>query len=254
MFAELWQYVWLRPKLPYVKAMGFAKESIAMQSRAKRCAQQWQSHYQHCQRAITDFVQQQSSHQHIMVMGAGSTQDIPLEYLSQTYQKVTLVDLVFLPAARKRCRAWENIELLEYDVTQSLHGIWLGSNEVKPPNQSMISADIDAVISLNLVTQLPLLPLKWLRAHYSLSDAESEVLAQSLIQNHLNFLRRCRSALLIADVLGQSLEDGKVVDEYDPWWGIDVPHSPSQWTWEIIPDGEVRRHYQQRHRVMALSL
>ena len=255
MLLEAWQYLRYKSNLPYVKKMGYLTEAIAMQQRAKRCRLQWGAHYQHCQRVIKTFCEQQDSHRTLLVLGAGSTQDLPLEYLSRRYQNIHLVDVVFLNSVRHRVEFLNNVHLVEHDVSESLSNVFQQKPKILPPVYFLNDAEVDAVISVNIVTQLPLLPLKWLQKQTSqLDDEQALAFAQNLIQLHLEYLKKFPKALLIADQEGIGYQDDKEIERFDPWWDLPPVAVDEDWFWELIPDGEVKRGFRQVHRVGVTEL
>lgn len=255
MIWEAWQYMTTPVALPYVKPMGFLTEGIATSARAKRCRNDWLSHYQACQNSILQALEACSQTRHCLVFGAGSLQDIPLDTLSERFEHITLVDLVFLPAARRKVRIYDNIELLEHDVTESLEAVFKGQQDIAAPSYGLDRPQIDLVISLNLLTQLPLLPVKWLQSRYQYSDRQADELGQQLMESHLQYLQKLKQqngavVCLIADRWVQRLDcEGQLIKEFDPWWEVPKPEAQHEWDWQVMPIGEVSRHYRQLHRV-----
>jgi putative NADH-flavin reductase len=85
MIKELWQYVATSTELPVAKQMGFLKEAIAIDARAKRCHRQWDAHYLKCKETIVAATQRAVQKRTVLVFGAGSLNDIPLSYLSSQF-------------------------------------------------------------------------------------------------------------------------------------------------------------------------
>ena len=255
MLLEAWQYFRTKPRLPFAKSMGYVTEAIAMQQRAKRCQTEWQSHYQHCQNAILNFTETLNSKTTLVIIGAGSTQDIPLKQLSEQFEKVLLVDIVFLQHARNAIKPFNNIELLELDITNSVLNAFEGNLSLNLSDAFTKNSKMSAVISLNLITQLPLLPLKWLQNQKVLTSEEQALIyAQTMIKHHLKYLQTFPNALLIADKCGRSYQNNRCVDEHDPWWDLLPPEFAEEWQWKLIPEGEVEKGYSQIHTVGVVTL
>ena len=231
--------------------MGYLKESIAMASRSKRCVQQWGSHFEHCQQAIQSAIELCESHHTALIFGAGSLQDIPLEHLSQCFENVILVDLLFLQSARQRVKKFSNIQLIEADITESLFAIYKGQIATTSPKRWQDCSDISFVVSLNLITQLPLLPCKWLMNHYQIDEKTVNQLSKQVIQQHLDYLKGFLGVkCLIADRWDTEFDRfGNKIDEFDPWWEITQPETVNEWDWELVPAGEGRARLGQKNRV-----
>lgn len=254
MIWELWQYLNTSSALPYVKPIGFLKESVATAARAKRCHNAWQPHYEACRSTILECLTHCSKKRTAVVFGAGTLADIPLKTLSWHFQNVVLVDVVFLPAARKLARAYPNVSLMEHDVTESLASFYHCHPKIGAPQKWLDNAQIDLVVSLNLATQLPLLPVKWLREQCQLRDDEADQIGQQLMAEHVNYLKNFyRSGVhvcLIADRWVKRLNRvGEELEGFDPWWEVEKPKSDKQWEWQLMPLGEGSRHYSQVHEV-----
>ncbi|CAN8142271.1 conserved hypothetical protein [uncultured Thiomicrorhabdus sp.] len=258
----LWEYwqVWRTPvSLPYVKPMGFLHESIAMRARAKRCQTAWHEHYQHCQHSILQAIQlaeeqNKTQQKTALILGAGHLHDIPLEYFSQKFQQVVLVDLLFSQEARRQLKRFANIELVELDVTENLQTIYQGelesAQQLTPP-QGYLKENIGLVVSLNLITQLPLLPAKYLMKHFGFTLQQAQEISQTLIQQHLAYLRRFECPVcLIAD---RNIEEfdrhNHCIDGYNPWWEVELPEAQESWQWLLAPYGEISRNRCQIHQV-----
>lgn len=260
MLWESWQYLRTPVKFPYIRKMGYLTEAIAMVARAKRCQQPWGNHYQHCQQAILEAAQKARYHRTALIFGAGTLRDIPLKALSDQFEKVLLVDLVFLPAARKQVSRFENIELIEHDITESLAGLFQGDLTVVTPDRWQEAdagrSDIDLVVSLNLITQLPLIPVRWLMKHFQLTEEQADQLGQKLMHSHMNYLQNFDTTVcLIADREGIQYDvSGQECDRFDPWWEVEQPHPASLWDWEVIPLKESKTQKCQINRVAVSYL
>jgi hypothetical protein len=251
MLKEFWQYVSNTPENPLAKKMGFLSEAISMEARAKRCNQSWGAHYQHCQKAILNASQRAVQKRTVLVLGAGSLHDVPLGILSTQFDRVVLVDLVFLNSARDVAQQFANVELVEHDITESLVRIQLGFLMVDTPMKWLDDPSIDLVISLNLITQLPLIPVRWLMEHFELSEQEGDIVGKQLVLAHLLYLQAFNGEVcLIADREGVELDaEGNELDHFDPWWDVEPPKAIESWQWELMPVGEVNQKTSQTNRV-----
>ncbi|MCF6345571.1 MAG: hypothetical protein L3J00_03775 [Thiomicrorhabdus sp.] len=256
MLKELWQYLSHPTENAVAKKMGFLTESIAMEARAKRCKLSWGVHYQNCQKAILNASKRAVQKRTVLVLGAGSLYDVPLDVLSTQFEKVILVDLVFLNSARTLAQQFDNVELVEHDITESLERIMVGFSFVDTPASWLDDPSIDLVISLNLITQLPLIPVRWLIEHFDVSEQEGDILGKQLILAHLLYLQTFNGEVcLIADREGVEFDStGQEIDRFDPWWDVEppaiaYPKSEYRWPWQVVPLGEVSRYKSQKNRV-----
>lgn len=251
MILEAFQYVTTQPKVAAAKEMGYLKESIAMVARAKRCKQHWGEHYQNCQNTILQSFGKLSQYRKVVIFGAGTLQDLPLDALSKQFEKVVLVDLVFLKPAYKLAQNYDNIELVEHDVTESLNWLKDGFEVVQKPSKWLDDEELDLVISLNLITQLPLIPVRWLMKQYGFSETQADALGKQLIFAHMNYLKQFKARVcLIADREDREFDQHDIeLDCFDPWWGVQSPQAEHTWSWQVVPLGEGKPNRKQQNTV-----
>jgi len=251
MIFEFLQYLTTSTQIEQAKKMGYVKEAIAMSARAERCQQEWGSHYKQCQQVILQASKRAVQHRSVLIFGAGSLNDVPLETLAHQFEKVLLVDLVFLKSAREQADKYSNVELIEHDVTESLEWISEGQAMVQNPTAWLDENDIDLVISLNLITQLPLIPVRWLLNDFNLSEDAADIVGKQLIFAHVNYLKRFTGEVcLIADRLDIEFDQqGREVDRFDPWWDVEPPKAELTWEWEVVPLREAASKQWQKNRV-----
>lgn len=251
MIWEMWQYLTTSTKIDEAKKMGYLKEAIAMAARAKRCRQEWGEHYQNCQKSIMQAANRAVQKRTVLIFGAGSLNDIPLQQLAEQFEKVLLIDLVFLDTARKKARAYDNVSLIEHDVTESLTWLSEGQSMVQQPSEWLDDSHIDLVVSLNLITQLPLIPVGWLMSDYGFDEAEVDIIGKQLIFAHMHYLKQFSGEVcLIADRENFEFNDrGQEIDRFDPWWDVEPPEAEYTWQWELMPLGEVGSDKWQKNQV-----
>lgn len=232
--------------------MGYLYEAIAMDARYRRCQTQWQSHFEACQQAILQATESVEKPDTILILGAGSLKDIPLTQLSETFERVILLDVVFLNSARQTALAFHNVELMEADASNCLPELYRGNRIIdKAPHWQTQIGEVDCIVSLNLVTQIPLIPVRWLIDKQGLSIEDAGKFGRKLVQNHLDWLQSQPGVkCLIAD--RQVLEydaQGHQVDAFDPAWEVTLPEPSIEWDWEVVPLSESSTVSSQINRV-----
>ena len=288
MIKEFWHYLTTQTQLVEARKMGFLHEAIAMAARRERCFSAWQRHYQQCQQAILRFINSFPERESLVILGAGSLMDIPLPRLANEFQKVILVDVVFLKESRELASRYPNVELVEREITGWCEPI-LNREVVKPsrvkatvvqieqaflhttehatagknpknahfPSPAVQLVDIWAenrvsgVVSLNLITQIPLIPVRWLMEKHQLPEALAGEVGKAIVQQHLHFLQTQGSPVcLIADREDQEFNrEGRVIDQWDPTWEVSLPEAESQWEWVVMPIGEYSKEKGQKNVV-----
>ena len=200
--------------------------SVGLWSRARRCAEAWAPHEENCQAFIEEKVGQVIERRSAAVLGSGLLRDVPLEYLANSFQNVTLYDLVHLPSARLTVRRLgrENVRVVERDLSNGLDFL-----KAEPP---------DLVISACLLSQMVL------------HAPEPGV----VVRRHLaDLLGGPWMPCLITDTVFEVRNrKGEVAGTGDLLGGEPPPPAFRAWDWTVAPFGEVNRETETVHRVIAV--
>jgi hypothetical protein len=162
--------------------------------------------------------------------------------------------MVHLPAARREAGRYPNVRCIEWDVTECAADLMAGGDgrigAERVPSAFLREEPVDWVASVNLLSQLPLLPLAWLGQ----PSSPTPPLALTLMQRHLDYLSRFRAPVcLVVDAEQLGVDGaGEVAERTD----LDTPlglsaHAFDQWWWDLAPLGEAGREFAIRHRVVA---
>ncbi|WP_321392684.1 hypothetical protein [Emcibacter sp.] len=233
------------------KAMGYVREAIAIESRYRRCQGAWQSHLEACRREILSAADSLAPGSHVVIIGSGSLHDVPLEELRTRDFQVSLVDIVHLPAVRKPYQQDEKISFIEVDVTGRAAEVYSHQNQNKgaPPDLALAPPP-GLVVSLNILSQLALLPVKCLEKGGS--KPEDDFTDTILIQ-HIDWLEQFECpVLLLSDLKREYIDRGMLLEQEEALSEKVAARlgSPAlEWDWHIAPPGEVDRTLEIRHRV-----
>lgn len=259
MILESISYVFHSISCPkYLKKLGLLQDLIAIDSRAKRLAKYWKEHYENSQ----DLIKKQfpNKGKKLVVFGAGLINDLPLDYLANNFDEVKLYDIFFLQETVNEIKVYPNVDFIEEDITGTLKELvyivenYQGEDKVHAINdlkyrflKDFQDFDADAVISLNLLSQLNLPAKKILDEDLSYSD-----LYASYIINHLDFLKSFkdngRNLLLISDtekyvcdLSEREKERDSSIEDIDP---VNQGFKELKtWDWQLAPMGELHKDY-----------
>ena len=168
-----------------------------------------------------------------IILGSGLLLDVPLKELAERFDRVLLVDVVHLRPVRKAVRRYRNVKLIEADVTGVIEPLYRGSDLPQP---SFDPSHHEAVftVSLNLLSQLSLLPAQFAKRRGLISD-DNTSFAKTITAHHLVFLRGLKGKVcLITET--ERLVNG--VSNNDPLYGISLPQPDKTWHWNIAPHPE----------------
>lgn len=266
MLFEWLQYL-ATPCPKHLRAMGYPQEIIATQARYRRCGEAWRPHLENTKAFILESAAAARGHRSAVVLGSGMLLDVPLSELSQRFEQVILVDILHLPWVKLRARRYPNVRFVELDVTGVCKTLFEQVEQARsaketlpmlpercptPLPQSLGLASVDFVVSVNLLSQLPLTFCAYLEKERADSgDQDLLRFSSALIVNHLQWLKAGADRVcLITDLERerQDSEGGQTARE-DALCGVALPECDREWIWTIAPRPEIEPQSDFRHRV-----
>ena len=215
---------------------GHLAAAIALQQRAARCRPAWASHLAQCHGAVRTSLADCERHRTALVLGSGLALEYPLAEIAARFERVVLADIVHLWPLRRLARRHSNVELLACDLTAGLPSI----------------DRVDWVVSCNLLSQLPLIPVR--RLLPATDDTAREVCGRDIMAHHLDRLGAIDAVrCLIADA-EQTVRDrnGEIVEHTDYSAVFDLDrHAYASWEWLVAPPGELPEGLSAIHRITA---
>ena len=260
MLSEAFAYL-TTPCTPHLKSMGYLKELIATEARSRRCRTHWQSHIDQTRAVIIEAMHTVPDPKKAVVLGAGILTDIPLKALSETFAHVELVDVCFLEQTRQDIRPYPNVETISLDITGVAKPLYdlLNNNRhdgalplpVRPDALSL--ADADLVISANVLSQLPLIPLSYAKGLEPQPDSDAlQAFARAIIKRHRDDLDTCPGTVcLISEVERRYCDAGRILETADPLFGLALRLEGKAWLWDMAPKREVAKDYAIQNRVIG---
>ncbi len=243
---------WLLTPCPaYVRRLGLLSESVAIGARHRRCRAAWAPHLAATKAAVRDAIQRTPRRRTALVLGSGALLDLPLAELAVSFRHVILVDVVHPWRARLRSFRLANVTRITDDVTGVLDAVSRGELASPRPYRLIDDPEVDLVVSLNLLSQLPVVPVR--RLDGRIAAAPLAALAQDLVTSHLADLDRSpASTLLISDVERVVVgRDGRDVERSSLIADLPEPAHEREWWWDIAPAPEADPETSERRRVVA---
>ena len=233
-----------------LKELGYGRELLAIAARHSRCGDAWAPHLETCRGLISEAAKDCPGREHVVVLGSGYLFDVPVEILSEIFGEVWLVDVIHPPQALDRAKNLSNIRFIERDLSGVASALLrvghAGSDELPCPNIDLDDlADADLVVSSNLLSQLPLVPLDFVGKCCSWASAEvRQKFAYNIVDHHLAVLQKLMArVVVITEVMRLIHDSNEVVERIDPLFGITFPYQGREWTWDIAPRPEIDRHF-----------
>ncbi|MES2307390.1 MAG: hypothetical protein V4507_00880 [Verrucomicrobiota bacterium] len=231
--------------------MGYLSEWIGIRSRYSRCRSLWEPHLNHCCEVIVRHLREHPEIRSVAFCGSGWGLDLPWKSPEfQRLDKIILLDLIHPWFIRWRSLFQNNLKLIVHDLSGVISQVDAGERFPEPIID--LKLKVDLVVSLNLIGQLPLMPLEIMekRIHPSFEE-ELHEWARKIQRKHLEALKEwAPRQIVISDIdeIWRNLS-GQIVDRSDPWYGSRDFEMDEQWNWDISPLGEMEKTRSKHHVV-----
>lgn len=244
----------LTPCSGQARRWGYLTQQVSLAARARRCRPAWRGHLEACHQLVHEAMARvpgPAGQGRVVVAGAGLLLEVPLSDLLARFAQVVLVDMVHPWPVRWAARRWPQIQLVAADLSAVLIPLEavLAAGDGRPlpdPDPASLPGlgPVDLVISANLLSQLPLLPLDGVVAgRYRYPEDALTAFAQRIIHGHLNWMCHLGGvACLFTDRESRLEHAGAVEDRDDSLFGAILPAPQREWTWVIAPAPECDRH------------
>ncbi len=249
----------LTPCPRYVRTMGYLREVIGIGVRYRRCKADWQPHLDRSRDWIRQAIARCPSHRKAVILGSGRLYDAPLQDLATAFDEVVLVDLIHPLPARWRCRRLANVQRVSADVTGVLEPLQTiayagGTLPTSQPALFLDDSEVDLVVSLNILSQLPIIPERFLRRWLRFTECDIATFGRQLMAAQIAYLQRFGGVMCsIADVAFLTVDaDEQIVKEEDALRGLALPWSGAEWIWRLAPRGAGRTKTGYYHRVRGM--
>ena len=259
MLLELFTYL-TTPCPPYVRNMGYLREAIGLKCRYKRHPARWQPHLEKTRQFILSAANKCRNHGKVVILGSGLLLDVPIEALSTTFREVVLIDIVCLPEIRKRIKRYNNVKFFPRDVTNIAgtlyQNVLCGRQQIPfaTPVLPEIDKDTDLVISLNVLSQLTVIPRMYtLKKLPGIAKDRIDAWCRQVIEAHYAFLTSlpCNVCLVADHRYSKHDCNGSITAQGSTLYGMSPPAPDDFWMWDIAPIGEESRHYSKHLEVGA---
>jgi hypothetical protein len=244
----------------YARRLGYLGEAIAIKARHRRHCEAWGPHLARSRAVINAAAEGCVQRRTALVLGSGLLLDIPLGALAAAFERVLLVDVVHLRAARRTAARYSNVALVTGDLTgiaadlaAQLRAGWRGT-PVPAPALYRDDASIDLVVSANIAAQLAVIPAAALR-RAGADDGTIGDFCAALVRAHLDYLAGFAGRVCLITETERELHgpDGDIWRLEDALFGLALPDGGARWPWDLAPVGEVDDDYGIRNHVAGFD-
>jgi len=225
----------------------------------------WDHHQELCRRFIIkalDFFKPEK----VTVLGSGWLLDLPFIEIVERTSKVCLIDIIHPPDVIEQSVNFNNVELVEEDITGGLiEEVWQGRhkysffNKLKSLKKYYVPeykpvGDPGMVISLNILTQLEAMLIRFLKRDSGITEEEYNHFRAEIQTNHIDFLIKHKSVLITdySEVITDKSGNIKTV----PTLFTDLPqsHFKEEWTWDFDQKGADLYNSRSQFKIVALII
>lgn len=258
MIRELFTYLGEKPTLKEAVTFGHLKESISLLAREKRCQKTWSTHRASCKQFINAELKNARHNESILVLGSGPLHEIPIEILAKTFKRVVLVDIVHLKTTKKSVAHLINVEFIDHEITEVEEALRIHKKlEDKIPTK-FLDQDWGLVLSVNVMSQLPLHLETFIhkKLKNSFTEPNVEAFLRSVTKNHLSYLQSFQTnVLLITDAQTFYYDKNeKILQTDNNYEHLILPEPSEQWNWNVAPIPEFQKDVGMKMRVCGFIL
>jgi hypothetical protein len=224
--------------------MGYYDYQQGLIIRQLKQKSRWDEHLEKCRSFILKAIEIENPSV-ITVLGSGWLVELPVAEIADKAKEIYLIDIVHPPEVAEQTKSLKGIRLLEKDISGGLiEEVWnkAGGRHFfnKLPSIGMIRIpdfefdfDPGLLISLNILTQIEVLPEKLLRKKSSATEDQYLKFRSEVQEKHLRLLKKHKS-LLISDSSDIILNNDGTTSERKTILG-ELPEGrlSEEWTWDF---------------------
>jgi len=209
---------------------------------------------------------QNKGSQKVAVLGSGWLLDIPVAELLEMFGQVWLFDIKHPVQVKKKFERYPEVKLVEVDISGFALEIYKLSRKIKSkkseiaidtikPNFDFELSDFDLVVSCNLLNQLDIILIDYLRKTCKVTS-QVEIQLRKLIQDiHIQLLPIKRSCL-ISDIEELSIDKHGCIIHRKPLIYTDKLSTElkSEWTWFFDNHLTYKSHCNTWFNVVAVDI
>lgn len=253
------------PSSRTLRKTGLIRDQEGIYSRYLREKKSWEAHLSNTRDFLLNCFNEKPQDS-IAVLGSGWCLDVPVEELAKRFSKVYLIDLRHPRLVRSRYKKITNLKFINTDLTGGM--IELAYQLVKKgrSRESIIKTllaveafelpvDAEHIASVNLLNQLDILLVDYLRGQLDISPGDLLPLRKSIQEKHIALLRLHKGCLISDYEEIQLNARGDIINRTKNVFA-ELPASKrsSRWTWEFDNHRTYHPDYHTHLNVIAMQL
>jgi len=252
------------PERKILRRMKYLSDQKGILNRFLAEAGHWDQHLEKTRKFILGCLGEKS-YRSVAVLGSGWLLDVPLDQMSEQCGEVLLYDVVHPPQILKKLSRYGNVSAIPADITGgAIRGAWDLAGQYRKTGRGSIldiacqavlpGSGPDYVISLNILNQLDILLVDYLKMHIDI-PVEDELEFRKRIQSqHLSLLEPGLSCL-VTDVEERVMDknDRQVSSKILVYCDLQEGRKAESWTWDFDTRGAYNPRHRTEMRVRAIE-
>ena len=221
----------------------------------------WLGHQKKCRNFILKAIEYHKPDK-VTVLGSGWLMELPLVEMAERTGEICLIDIIHPPEVISQASTVRKVRLVEEDISGGLiELVWkaagnrtflnkLSSLEDLTIPEYRSPEDPGMVVSLNILTQIEVLPLHLLKKKSRADENEFLQFRRSIQENHLKYLKQYKSVIITDTSELISRPGGR--REKVPTLLVDLPDGliKEEWQWDADLKG---RDFNLRHSAFEVT-
>lgn len=243
-----------------LQKMEYIYDQQGILNRYVREKENWDKHIHESKEFILKSAQTKAKGK-VVILGSGWWLDLPIEELSKMFKEVILIDIIHPVSIRRRASKFPNVNLLNEDITGGLIDLFYKKlkkkNRIIPVLDSFnysLPKDADFVISLNILCQLHIILVDYIKTFNLYTDKELKEINKFIQLSHINMLPKNKSCL-ITDIEEEILDLKDKIVGVNPLILVDLPEGyfSKKWQWMFDSMMTYREDYKTYFNTQAID-
>ena len=226
------------------RRMGYFDDQSGILRRYRREQEHWDVHLQNTRQLVLEAMQGKNR-KSAAVLGSGWLLDVPVEEMSQYFEKLYLYDIRHPASVQKQVHSLGNVELRIHDISCFARPVYQyikqyrNSKNRQPisdiqPQTTLDLSGFDFVFSCNILNQLDILLVDYLTQFFELSHEETVIFQSNVQHHHVHILPVNRSCMVADYQEITCTPDGKEIARRTSVHHPIVQHPDARrWTWKF---------------------
>ena len=220
--------------------MEFYNDQNGIMRRYMREKENWDQHLNYSKNFILKSAENKKNAT-CVILGSGWLVDVPISELSEIFSEVILIDIIHPKQIIHKTKSLQNVKFIHDDITGGLINFFYQSTpKTKALPETInsfhynIPVKADFVISLNILCQLHIILIDYLKKFNIYSKSEYLQIEKIIQESHIKILPEKKSCL-ITDIEEEILDEKDEIIGVNPLIHIDLTEGnfSQQWQWKF---------------------